>query len=448
MVFIKKGRYLFWIARDLTIRHTRFLVIGFVLGFIISISFWQVIPYMARLFIPKIERIGYVGEFEPANLPLPIRNKISSGLTTLNQDGSVSPGLASWWEASDSGKTYVFHIKEGTLWHNGDAVESKDINYNIKNVTFTFSDKYTVKVQLDFPYSPFPILVSKPLFKSGLIGFGDYKVSQIQLKGDKVQVLKLTPILVNSNRKELLYTFYPTESKAILAYKQGDIDEITELSNPQSLVGWGNTRIDEIIKYNRIVALFFNLKDNLLSEKSFRQALGYALPALSQEKAISPIPKISWAYTDKVRRFEPDKNQVTKLLASAKIASASSQLTITTFNTYIDTAQEIVNNWNTYGFKTIVKVENLVPDDYQILLTAIEVPPDPDQYPFWHSTQQGTNITGYSNVKNDKLLEDGRQQMDIEERKKIYSDFARRLVDDAPAIFLYYPKAYSIKRNK
>jgi peptide/nickel transport system substrate-binding protein len=448
MVFIKKGRYLFWIARDLTIRHTRFLAIGFILGFIISISAWQIIPYLTRIFVPKVEHIGYVGEYEPANLPVNIREKISTGLTVLDPDGSVGPGLASWWEASDSGKTYVFHIREDAKWHDNTPVLAKDINYNIKNVTFIFSDPYTVRVNLDFPYSPFPILVSKPLFKSGLVGFGDYKVSQMQLKGDKVQHLKLTPVSEDPAKKEIIYSFYPTESQAILAYKQGDIDAISELSNPQSLVGWGNTRIDEVIKYNRIVALFFNMKDKLMAEKSFRQALGYALPVLPQEKALSPIPKISWAYTDKVRRFEPDKNQVSKLLAAAKIASDSPELTITTFNTYIDTAQAIINNWNTFGFKTNVKVENSVPSDYQILLTAIEVPPDPDQYPFWHSTQQDTNITGYMNVKIDKLLEDGRQEMDLNERKKIYADFARRLVDDAPAIFLYYPKTYSIKRGK
>ncbi|HLD24400.1 MAG TPA: hypothetical protein VJB96_00640, partial [Patescibacteria group bacterium] len=79
---------------------------------------------------------------------------------------------------------------------------------------------------------------------------------------------------------------------------------------------------------------------------------------------------------------------------------------------------------------------------------AQDVPSDPDQYPFWHSTQSQTNVTGYSNVKIDKLLEDGRSELDQEKRKLIYADFQRRLVEDAPAIFLYYAKLYSIKRGK
>jgi peptide/nickel transport system substrate-binding protein len=80
-------------------------------------------------------------------------------------------------------------------------------------------------------------------------------------------------------------------------------------------------------------------------------------------------------------------------------------------------------------------------------LSALEIPPDPDQYPFWHSTQTQTNITGFSNVKIDKLLEDARQEIDTEKRKTIYADFQRRITDEAPAVFLYYAKSYTIKRR-
>jgi peptide/nickel transport system substrate-binding protein len=125
----------------------------------------------------------------------------------------------------------------------------------------------------------------------------------------------------------------------------------------------------------------------------------------------------------------------------------SATLTITTFPQYIDIAQGIADSWTSVGFSTNVKVVSSFPPTYQVLLSAQEIPSDPDQYAFWHSTQTQTNITGYSNVKIDKLLEDGRQEIDTEKRKTIYADFQRRITDEAPALFLYYAKSYTVKRR-
>ena len=97
--------------------------------------------------------------------------------------------------------------------------------------------------------------------------------------------------------------------------------------------------------------------------------------------------------------------------------------------------------------KTKIKVENSVPTDYQALLVAQEIPPDPDQYPMWHSTQKETNITGYANPKIDKLLEDARKETDLENREVIYYDFQRYLVEEAPAIFLFHPVTYTVTRK-
>ena len=71
---------------------------------------------------------------------------------------------------------------------------------------------------------------------------------------------------------------------------------------------------------------------------------------------------------------------------------------------------------------------------------------DPDQYTLWHSGQMN-NITNYKNLRIDKLLEDGRQTVDIQSRIKIYADFQKYLLDDAPATFLYFPDIYTVTRN-
>jgi len=448
MKIMRRGRFLYWLAKDLSKRYTRSLIFGFLIGLVTTFISGRIITFIrSTWFMPTI-RIGMVGEFTPTTLPLSIQNHISSGLVTLAGDGSVNAGLASWWESTDSGKAYIFHLKKDAVWHDGKRVTAKDVNYNIKNVLFTDTDAYTVKVSLPDPYSPFLTFLSKPILSRGLIGFGPYKVRTVKLKGSSVDYLKIIPTQ-NSLLPIIEYRFYHTEKQAITAYKLGNIDQIDDLSRATDMDKWKNTRIEMRTKYDRIVALYFNTSAGILKERNIRQALSYAVPQFSEyERAYSPISKKSWAYTDKIRHYDFNADQATKLLKNAKLFSESATIELSTFSQYLDIAQIIADSWTSMGMKTHVKVENIVPDSYQVLLSAADLPPDPDQYPLWHSTQSQANITKYINVKIDKLLEDGRKESDTEKRKKIYADFQRYLVDDAPADFLFYSKIYTIKRGK
>ncbi len=113
-------------------------------------------------------------------------------------------------------------------------------------------------------------------------------------------------------------------------------------------------------------------------------------------------------------------------------------------------AEEIKNSWeNIIGVPVSVSIENQINlDNYDVLLTYGAITQDPDQYLFWHSTQTNTNITKINNARIDKLLEEGRQQNDQIERKKIYQEFQTFLLEESPAIFLSYPTVYTITRSK
>ncbi|MEK7592393.1 MAG: ABC transporter substrate-binding protein [Patescibacteria group bacterium] len=446
MFIIKKARVFFWIIRILATKYTKALVSGFIIGFFTTLLFTQLIPFFKVTFFAPIERIGIVGEFTPSTLPRSLQDTLSAGLTKLAPDGSAKESLAMSWEATDSGKVYIFHLRSDLLWHDGKKVEAKDVNYNIKNVTFTPIDEKTLRVVLSESYSPFPTVVAKPIFKKGLVGFGPYKVSSIQLSGDSVQYLFLT------NRFERLgvsyeYRFYKTQSQAVSAFKRGDIDRIDDLSDTALLSKWGNSVLTEHVQKDRMVTLFYNTKDSMLREKQVRQMLSYAVPDLGGEKAYSPISKDSWAYTENIRKYTFNITQAEKIKKSLGIATSSSELTLTTFPGYIDIASKIASAWTTLGIKTSVQVENSLSGPFQVLLGVTIIPPDPDQYPFWHSTQNEMNKTGYVNQKIDKLLEDGRgKDLNTQMRKIIYQTFARTITEDVPALFLYYPSVYSIHR--
>lgn len=444
MIF-HKSRYFILVTRELSKKYTFPLILGFLLGLFGMIAFRQFAFRAAnQLNVPSVH-IGLVGDVTPASLPLSIQTLISSGLSRVGSDGGPQPDLATKWTATDSGRTYLFTIAENARWHDGKPVMAKDINYNIRDVTFVVDSPYAIRATLKEPFTPFLTLVSKPILQTGLKGFGMYRVGSVRLKGDAIQTLRLDPV-AGQTTPAREYRFYRTESAAILAFELGDVDILEDLSTPETFSNWKNASVSAHPRFDRVVALYFNTRGSVLAEKSFRQALGYAIPDLGFERAYSPIAKTSWGYTDAIKKYDYDLSQAKKLMTNSKVASQSTDLTISTFSQYVDVAQKIATSWTNLGVPTKVQVVNQV-EPFQVFLSAQAIPPDPDQYPLWHSTQT-TNLTGYINFKIDKLLEDGRKEQDREERIKIYVDFAKRLVEDAPAIFLYYPTTYTVTRMK
>ena len=438
----RSSRYAFLILVATASKYKFALFIGFLIGLVVTLGLFRIWPQVAHLFSRPTQHLGVVGEFSPSTLPLSIQNHISRGLTTIAPDGSAIPALATNWTVDQEGRVYTFTLDTTAIWHSGQNLEASDVNYNIRNVTFSATSTNTLIVRLEEPFSPFLTLLSKPIFQRGLKGVGDYKVSGIRLNGEFVNFLKLTPAR-DMSLPNLEYRFYRTEATAILAYKLGNIDIIEDLGEGNELSGWKNTTLEANIKNDRIVAIYFNVKHPLLSEKTIRQALAYGVPELEVARVQSPVNENSWAYSDRVREYSFDLERAKRLLGDT-----SGEVVITTFSPYLETAQKIAASWTDLGFTVSIKVENSLPADYQVLVSAQDIPPDPDQYPFWHQTQEQTNITGYANVKIDKLLEDGRREIDPEKRKIIYSDFQRYLTEDAPAVFLYHPTLYTVRRSR
>ena len=180
--------------------------------------------------------------------------------------------------------------------------------------------------------------------------------------------------------------------------------------------------------------------------KSFRQALAYAIPKEKGEtRAIGSINPLSWAYNPDIKPYEQDLARAAGLLEKDKETLSSFKITLTTFPQYEKTAQLIKQSWKKLGIGSEIKITTYLPTDFEALLIAREVPLEPDQYYFWHTTQAG-NITNLKNPRIDKLLEDGRKTMDIQARKDIYYDFQRFLAEESPAIFLTHPVVYNVYR--
>ena len=84
----------------------------------------------------------------------------------------------------------------------------------------SFPDSNTVIFTLQNAYSAFPSVVSRPVFRSGLLGTGKWKVKNLELVATYVDQI----ILENNYKEEIIYKFYPTEDEAKLAFELGQVD--------------------------------------------------------------------------------------------------------------------------------------------------------------------------------------------------------------------------------
>ncbi|MEK7470812.1 MAG: ABC transporter substrate-binding protein [Patescibacteria group bacterium] len=418
-----------------------------VVGAFVGALFFILLKYISpMLFAGTTEKIGITGRYSATTLPKEVLFFVGNGLTKLDESGIPEPDLALSWETPDNGKTWIFKLDPNRIWHDGKKVMSQDIKYQFTDLSVETPDSETIVFKLQNSYSAFPVIVSKVVFKKGLLGTGEYKVKKVTVSGNIVQNISLD----NEKGDIKVYKFYPTEERTKLAYKLGEVTKIENIINASSFSAWRGAKTEGSIQKGEYVAIFFNNSVSPLSEKNLRQALSYAInkDALGTPRAISPISKNSWAYNPQVKPYEYDMPKAKKVISELpKEITENLEITLTTSPVLLPAAEKIVKDWKDAGVNAEVRVQGAIPQDYQALLVIFDIPDDPDQYSLWHSTQMTSNISKYADPRIDKLLEDGRAIVNAEERKKIYLDFQRFLVEDAPAVFLYYPTTYTVERK-
>lgn len=445
-LLIKNIRTLIWTVQSMFSRYVKQIGIAFVIGIVLFILVQAGLPNMHRFIAPATQTIGMVGAYEPSNLPIVIQQKLSKGLTAIADNGEAQPSLAGSWQSDKDGKRYFFYLSKNITWHNGDEFTAFDVNYRFKDVVITAADRYTLKIELTDPFAPLPTLLSRPLFKTGLIGVGEYKVKSLKLKEGTVEELVLQPSRVQNSTAAIHYRFYANQQDAITAFKLGEVDALEGFTTSDVFAHENNVRVEEHVLTDRFLGLFYNLSRDELKKREFRQSLNYGIPQLAGIMTYSPIAETSWAYNTKIRQYQYNKQQSLSLFKKAEVATASSVI-ITTFPEYLAIAEKIAASWTEIGIASGVKVVRSFPDDFDAFLGVQEIPPDPDQYPFWHSTQEQSNITHYNNPKVDRALEEGRRLQIKEERLKMYLDFQKYLLEDPPSAFLIHPVVYTIIRK-
>src|SRR4029434_2917096 len=92
-----------------------------------------------------------------------------TGLTDIDQQGNIVPGIAESWEANNELTSWVFRLRQGVLFHNGREVDAEAVKLNILRIkdptigtdwhrgtienihAVDVLDKYTVRFDLSMP---------------------------------------------------------------------------------------------------------------------------------------------------------------------------------------------------------------------------------------------------------------------------------------------------------
>ena len=461
---------------------------------------------------------------------------IYESLIKVNQKGEIKNILVEGYETLDNGNRFRFHLIQDITWHDGERFTSRDVSATFKllqqlenspetstihsraavNLKLNVIDDYTIDFSFQentvipsfFEAISFKILpehmltdvnpqninTSDPIINRNPVGTGPFRLQRVETQA--ITLRKNSQYRESVNLEILKFDLFPNEVSAVNAIKSGQIHGLAGISidNLRDLNDNFATDVltSEVI-YNQYWAMYFNLDNELFTDKKLRQAisaginkdrivdtlLGYA------EKTDSSIPKSSFAYAE-VNRITYDPVKSTELfeetgwvIPPGKVFREKGGKQLEFELLYVDNedrekiALVIQQDLAEVGVnvkilpESLAKVrdEYIIPKQFSSLLFGVQTFIDPDRYELFHSSQishPGLNISSYRSSREvlavvpdpekqgrvvtkkipeiDDILDDARKITNVETRKAKYTLFQEIIAEDVPVIFLYHPK--------
>jgi len=396
------------------------------------------------LFSSNTLRIGIIGTYQEHDLPEEVTNLLSTTLIKVGENNKILPNLVSGWETNNDATSFKFKLKDNIRWADGTILKSSDLELIIPNTVVSFPDDKLIQFDLKESYSPLPSLLNKPVFKKGtLIGIGPYKIKTIEKS--RIFITKISLEADDQKLPVISIRFYPNEKIATTGFNLGEVQVLLGITSPKNIPVNSQIIVKKKTDFSKLVTILFQTTDPLLRNRSLRQALAYQTPKINGEEiADNPYPPSSWAYNSDSKKYLSNAKEAGEALERAKSSIAEdklgSEIILTATPNLEEVGNTVAGSWKKLGFDAKLRIETGIPQNFQALLITQSIPVDPDQYFLWHATQTKTNLTKYDSKRVDKDLEDGRKMIAEDERKIKYFDFQKTLLEDAPAVFLYFPK--------
>ena len=222
-----------------------------------------------------------------------------------NETQELEPGLAESWSSEDGGKTYVFKLREGVKFHNGEELKASDVVFTFKRMDGTSFgnsvfiklesieavDNYTVQMVLkqanmDWIYTmtlPYTSIMNEKAVQDNAetgtaVGTGPWQLDSYEF-GNYTK-LKAFDESWRGAPQARTFTFrtIPEASARLIALQNHEVD----ICDSPAAIEYGLIEDDknlELIRYDGVALsyLAFNTQKAPGDNEDFRKAVAYAL---------------------------------------------------------------------------------------------------------------------------------------------------------------------------
>jgi peptide/nickel transport system substrate-binding protein len=474
---------------------------AFALALLASIAVWQ--PTSAAGQVLQLAVDGSPAGLDPHlitafNSTQIVFGPVYEGLTSIDKDLRVVPGLAQSWQVSPDGKTYTFKLVNGATFHDGSPVEAADVVASLNRVLSkdiasplasrlsaldkaTAQDASTVVLALKEPSAPLlaslaSIAIVPRAFetnKDGLqrapVGSGPFKFKEWQPNGF-IELAKHGGYWNKAQPRVdgVRFNIVPESATRQVGISSGQYDILPNIdaATALQLKGKPGVRLSETLEL-AYTLVGMNTSKPPFDNAKVREALNYALNRAEIVQAalfgagvaggpLSPALK-DWAIdVQELPCFMPSADKAQALLKDAGVATPLAvTLLVLPRQDIKDIAQVVQAQLNKAGFKVELKIPELgafVQDwrnsNFEAFVSTNAGSIDPDDN-FYRTFRTGgsTNVFKYTNPEVDKLLDAARADLNATSRKAAYMSLQKLLACDGPVAFMTYGQLFSAMRD-
>ncbi|CAM3528804.1 ABC transporter substrate-binding protein [Deinococcus frigens] len=427
-----------------------------------------------------------------------VTGQIYEGLLDIDPALKIRPLLASKYTKSADGLKYVFTLRSGVKFHNGDALSAQDVVFSMDRVkdpktasplasrlSSVGDIKATGPLEVTFvlskPFAPFLSevatisIVDKKYVEGGgnlqrsAVGTGPFAFKQwvpdtfIELSRNASYWGKGQPYL-----DALKFNIVPDASTRQIGLQSGTYQFLPNIDASVAATLKGAPGVQLLKSQDLAYSLMgVNVTRKPFNDPRVREALNYAInrPELVQgvyfgdAVPAGPLPPVLKSYATPTENFACYTNNAAKARELLKQAGYPngvdfSILTFSTVKTVSDSAQVLQAQLAKAGFRAKVDVQefgsfvqNWRNSNFDAFVSLNGGSVDPDGHLYRGLISGGsTNVFKYADPAVDKLLEEGRSATSNGSRVRTYAQLQKSLACRGPIQFLAYGTLFSAAR--
>jgi peptide/nickel transport system substrate-binding protein len=416
---------------------------------------------------------------------------VQEALVKVDRHGKLVPWLAEKWHTSDN-KNYTFFLKKGVRFQNGREMKAADVKFVFDRAMnpetkhpavkqyeviadIIVKDDYTITFALKTTNANFLLTMARQgsviypreavdTLKSEPIGTGPYKVAE-WVRGDRIVLAKNADYHVKGLPKldRVTYRFIPDPNAALAALKAGDVDA--------TMFGLGPEHIPDLQKDPRFQVIVGETTNDVImsmnnSRKPFtdvrvRRAVTYGINKPEVVKGAmfgfgrvlgTNVDPLNPYFVDMSGAMPYDPAKAKKLLAEAGYPNGFDAVLKVAPQYYytVRTGEVLADQLQKVGVK--IKIEQI---EWGQWLSRVWKDADYDLTIIGHA--EAWDVANYANPKYyfrydspefQKIFQESEVTVDDKARRELYVKIQKKLVEDAPVVWLYiHPRLVVTKKG-